>query len=130
MILSIGIDLVEVARVERAAERLGQRFLDRVFTPAEIAYCGPRGARFVHYAGRFAAKEAAMKALGTGWGEGVSWREVEILASRPGPPQLVLHGVALERFTALGATRALVSISHTHTHAIAQVLFEGEGKKG
>jgi holo-[acyl-carrier protein] synthase len=127
MILSIGIDLVEVGRIERAAGRLGTRFLERVFTPAEIAYCGQRASRFAHYAGRFAAKEAAMKALGTGWGEGVSWREVEILALESGAPQLVLHGQALERFKYLGATRAHVSISHTKAHAVAQVLFERAG---
>jgi holo-[acyl-carrier protein] synthase len=130
MILSIGIDLVEVERIEQAAGRLGRRFLERVFTPAEIAYCEPRGARFVHYAGRFAAKEAAMKALGTGWAEGVAWREVEILPSAAGPPQLSLSGVALERFAALGASRAHLSISHTRTLAIAQVVFEGEGEAG
>ena len=126
MVLAIGIDVVEIDRIERAVERLGERFLDRVFTPAEREYCDSRGARFVHYAGRFAAKEAAMKALGTGWAEGVAWREVEILPSAGGPPQLSLAGVARERFDALGATRAMLSISHTHTIAIAQVLFERE----
>ncbi len=124
MVLAIGIDVVEIERIERAVERLGDRFLDRVFTPAEREYCDARAARFVHYAGRFAAKEAAMKALGTGWAEGVAWREVEILPSAGGPPKLSLHGVARERFDALGATRALVSISHTHALAVAQVLFE------
>jgi holo-[acyl-carrier protein] synthase len=124
MVLAIGIDIVEVDRIEATVARLGQPFLDRVFTPAEIAYCDGRAARFVHYAGRFAAKEAAMKALGTGWGEGVAWREVEILPSESGAPQLALHGAALARFTALGATRALVSISHTDRNAVAQVLFE------
>lgn len=124
MILAIGIDIVEVERIERAVERLGRRFLDRIFTPAEAGYCDPRGARFVHYAGRFAAKEAAMKALGTGWGEGVSWREVEILPSTDGRPQLHLHGVALERFRSLGASRAHLTISHTERYAVAQVIFE------
>ena len=124
MVLAIGIDIVEIDRIERAVERLGERFLDRVFTPAEREYCGSRGARFVHYAGRFAAKEAAMKALGTGWAGGVAWHEVEILPSAGGPPQLALHGVARRRFDELGATRALVTISHTHAVAIAQVLFE------
>jgi holo-[acyl-carrier protein] synthase len=126
MILSIGIDIVEVDRIERAVGRLGDRFLVRVFTRAEIDYCGTRAARFVHFAGRFAAKEAAMKALGTGWGGGVSWREVEILPSAAGPPQLALSGVARERFDALGASRAHLSISHTHLHAVAQVVFEGD----
>ncbi len=124
MILSIGIDVVEIERIERAVGRLGDRFLDRIFTPAEREYCDARGARFVHYAGRFAAKEAAMKALGTGWAEGVAWREIEILPSVGGPPQLSITGTARERYDALGATRALLTISHTHAVAIAQVLFE------
>jgi holo-[acyl-carrier protein] synthase len=124
MVLAIGIDVVEIDRIERAVERLGERFLDRVFTPAEREYCDSRGARFVHYAGRFAAKEAAMKALGTGWAGGVAWREVEILPSAAGPPQLALGGVARRRFDELGATRSLVTISHTHAVAVAQVLFE------
>jgi holo-[acyl-carrier protein] synthase len=126
MVLAIGIDVVEVDRVQRAAERLGDRFLDRIFTTAERQYCDARGARFVHYAGRFAAKEAAMKALGTGWAEGVAWREVEILSSGVGPPQLALTGAAKARFDEMGATRALVSISHTDALAVAQVLFEGQ----
>ena len=126
MILSIGIDLVEVERIERAATRLGPRFLERLFTPAEIAYCTPRASRFVHYAGRFAAKEAALKALGTGWAQGISWRQIEILTSESGAPHLVLHGAALDRATRLGAARALVSISHTRGLAIAQVVLEGE----
>lgn len=124
MVLAIGIDVVEIDRIERAVERLGDRFLDRIFTPAERAYCDARAARFVHYAGRFAAKEAAMKALGTGWAEGVAWREVEILPSGVGAPQLTLTGEARARFDAMGATRALVSISHTHTVAVAQVVYE------
>jgi holo-[acyl-carrier protein] synthase len=124
MILATGIDIVEVERIERAAARLGRRFLDRVFTPAEIAYCEPRGARWVHFAGRFAAKEAAMKSLGTGWAEGVAWREVEILSSAVGGPQLRLHGVALARYEALGASRSHVSISHTSRYAVAQVILE------
>jgi holo-[acyl-carrier protein] synthase len=127
MILSTGIDIVEVERIERAVGRLGQRFLDRIFTPAEIAYCEPRGARFIHYAGRFAAKEAAMKALGTGWGEGVAWRELEILPSPGGAPQLILSGVALERYTALGASRSHLTISHTARYAVAHVIFEISG---
>jgi holo-[acyl-carrier protein] synthase len=126
MILAIGIDVVEIDRIERAVERLGERFLDRVFTPAERQYCDKRGARFVHYAGRFAAKEAAMKALGTGWAEGVAWREVEILPSAGGPPTLALAGVAGARFDALGATRSFISISHTHAVAVAQAIFERE----
>lgn len=126
MILAIGIDIVEVARIERAIDRLGRRFIERVFTEAEAGYCDARPSAAIHYAGRFAAKESAMKALGTGWGEGVAWRDVEILASGVGPPSLVFHGVALERFRELGASRALVSISHTGGLAVAQTIFEGD----
>ena len=126
MILAIGIDLVEVHRIEQAVGRLGRRFLVRIFTPAEVAYCDHRGARFVHYAGRFAAKEAAMKALGTGWGEGVTWREVEILPSPGGAPQVCFHGVALERYTALGAARSHLTISHTARYAVAHVILESD----
>ena len=124
MIVSVGIDLVEVSRVQSAVERLGRRFLERVFTPAEIAYCESKSSRFVHYAGRFAAKEAAMKALGTGWSGGVAWREIEILPSDGAAPHLTLRGHALARFEGLGAARAHVSISHTREHSVAQVIFE------
>jgi holo-[acyl-carrier protein] synthase len=124
MIVSIGIDIVEVRRVESAIGRHGARFLEKIYTAAEIAYCETKAARFIHYAGRFAAKEAAMKALGTGWGQGVAWRDVEIVASPGGPPRLVLGGIAGERGAALGVARSHLSISHTHEHAVAQVVLE------
>jgi len=124
MVLAIGIDIVEVSRIESAIERLGRRFVERIFTEAEARYCDGRPSPAVHFAGRFAAKESAMKALGTGWGEGVAWRDVEILASDTGSPRIVFHATALDRFHALGATCALVSISHTSTTAIAQVVIE------
>lgn len=126
MILAIGIDIVEVARIERAIERLGRRFIERIFTDAEARYCDGRPAAAIHFAGRFAAKESAMKALGTGWGEGVAWRDVEILASEVGAPRLAFHGVALERFRDLGAARAFVSISHSGGLAVAQTLLESD----
>ena len=124
MILSIGIDVVEVDRIERAVVRLGDRFLRRIYTQSELDYCDARGPRAVHLAGRFAAKEAAMKALGTGWGSGVSWREFEILPSGGGAPRLELSGAALERFAQLGATTSHLSISHTRGLAVAQAIFE------
>ena len=114
-----------VARIERAIDRLGQRFIERIFTEAEAGYCVGRPSAAVHFAGRFAAKESAMKALGTGWGDGCSWRDVEILPG-VGPPRLEFHGIALDRFRELGASRAFVSISHTGGMAVAQTIIEGD----
>jgi len=124
MIVSIGIDIIEVERIDGAIGRHGSKFLEKIFTPSEIAYCDTKGARPVHYAGRFAAKEAAMKALGTGWGGGVSWRDVEVVSTPGAPPQLRLSGVARERCAELGVNRVHVSISHTREHAVAHVVFE------
>lgn len=126
MIIAIGIDLAEIARLEEKLARNNTRFRDRVFTPTEIAYCEGRASRFASYAARFAAKEAAMKALGTGWGEGIGWQEIEIVNNEAGAPTLRLSGQALERFKALGAGRAHVTLSHSRDTAIAQVIFESE----
>lgn len=106
------------------------RFTLRVFTPREREYCDGRGdgAAAQHYAARFAAKEAALKALGTGWSGGLSWQDVEIIHDAAGAPSIQFHRRALELFRASGATRAHVSLSHTSEHAIAQVILErGEG---
>lgn len=102
------------------------RFAARVFTPGERAYCDSRGAGAAaqHYAARFAAKEAAMKALGTGWSGGLSWHDVEVVRADSGAPALALTGRALELFRLSGANRAHLSLSHTAEHAIAQVIFE------
>jgi holo-[acyl-carrier protein] synthase len=124
MIIAIGIDLVEIPRIEEKLSRGNVRFRDRVFTSVEIAYCESRASRFASYAARFAAKEAAMKALGTGWAEGVAWQEIEVLNDETGAPTLRLSGCALERFTSLGATRTHISLSHSRDTAIAQVIFE------
>jgi holo-[acyl-carrier protein] synthase len=126
MIIAIGIDLVEISRIEEKLVRNNTRFRDRVFTPAEIAYCESRATRFASYAARFAAKEAAMKALGTGWAEGLSWQEIETLNNEAGAPMIQLAGRARERFNQLGATRAHVTLSHSRDTAIAQVIFENE----
>ena len=105
------------------------RFRERVFTEAERAYCDSRGdtAAAQHYAARFAAKEAAFKALGTGWRGGLSWHHVEVTSTQDGAPLLNLSGQARELFDALGATRAHLSLSHTSEHAVAQVIFESRG---
>ena len=104
------------------------RFRTRVFTERERGYCDARGAASAqHYAARFAAKEAALKALGTGWSGGVGWRDVEVINDSSGRPVLLLSGTALELFRLSGATRAHLSLSHTAEHAVAQVLFERRG---
>ena len=129
MIVAIGIDIVEIARMEEVFARRGERFRDRVFTASEIAYCESRAAKMESYAARFAAKEAAMKALGTGWGDGVGWRDIEVLRSPEGVPSLQFSGRALERLNELGAKRAHLSLTHSRDLAMAQVLLEGKKKK-
>lgn len=110
--------------MRRAIERT-PRFAERVFTAAERAYCEARGASaWRHYAARFAAKEAAFKALGTGWAGGVAWHEAEVMRGGSGAPRLVLTGRAREVFAERGGTDAHLSLSHTDEHAIAQVIFE------
>ncbi len=121
-IVSVGLDASDIPRVRQAFERFGDRFLQRVFTEQEIAYCVRRRNPAPHLAARFAAKEAAMKALGTGWAQGVLWRDIEVYR-RDGPPQLRFHGVAAERFRSLGATRALLTLTHADALALAQVMF-------
>lgn len=124
MIIAIGIDIIEIARVEAVFSRQGDRFRKRVFTESEAAYCERRALRLSSYAVRFAAKEAAMKALGTGWADGVRWRDIEIMRDEKGAPTLRLHGRALERMHEIGARRAHVSLTHSQETAMAQVILE------
>jgi holo-[acyl-carrier protein] synthase len=124
VIVSIGIDIIEVARIREVLLRT-PRFADRVFTAAERAYCDSRGAVAAqHYAARFAAKEAAMKALQTGWRGGISWQDIEVSAHESGAPYLIFSGEVLAVFEKFGATATHLSISHTSEHAIAQVVLE------
>ena len=124
MIVSIGIDIIEVTRIREVLERTS-RFTERVFTAVERAYCDSRGVVAAqHYAARFAAKEAALKALKTGWRGGISWQDVEISSLESGAPFLIFHGETKKLFEASGATVAHLSISHTTQHAIAQVVLE------
>jgi holo-[acyl-carrier protein] synthase len=124
VIISIGIDIIEVARIREVLLRT-PRFADRVFTTAERAYCDSRGVVAAqHYAARFAAKEAALKALQTGWRGGISWQDVEISARESGAPYLIFRGEVLAVFEKFGATATHLSISHTSEHAIAQVVLE------
>jgi holo-[acyl-carrier protein] synthase len=124
MIISIGIDIIEVARIREVLLR-SPRFRERVFTAAERAYCDSRGvAAAQHYAARFAAKEAALKALQTGWRGGIGWQDVEIGSHDSGAPYLILHRSVKDLFNSSGASAAHLSMSHTSEHAIAQVVLE------
>src|SRR6267143_5250200 len=110
-IIGLGLDATEIDRIAATIERYGDRFLRRVFTDGEIAYCKRRRVPAIHFAGRFAAKEAGMKALGTGHSQNVLWRDVEVIR-HGGPPQLQFHGGAARRFAAMGGNASLLSITH------------------
>jgi holo-[acyl-carrier protein] synthase len=124
MIVGTGIDIAEVPRIRQAIERFGDRFLRRVFTDGEIEYCSSKANPAERYAARFAAKEAAMKALGTGWNHGVRWRDCEVTRMPGGRPTLTFHGKAAEFAAKLGARNTALSLSHTAEQAIAQVILE------
>lgn len=126
MILGTGIDLAEVDRIESAMTRYGQRFVQRVFLPAEIAYAESKANKFERYAARFAAKEAGMKAIGTGWRRGVGWHDFEVVRERSGRPTLAFHGKAAEIARALGVRRVALSLTHTHVYGMAFVILEGD----
>jgi holo-[acyl-carrier protein] synthase len=123
-IIGLGLDATEIDRIAATIERYGDRFLRRIFTDGEIAYCARRRVPAIHFAGRFAAKEAGMKALGTGHSQNVLWRDVEVIR-HGGPPQLQFHGGAARRFAAMDARTSLLSITHTDALAFAQVLLIG-----
>ena len=124
MIVGTGIDIAEVPRIAESIERFGERFLRRVFTEEEIRYCDSKTNRVERYAARFAAKEAAMKALGTGWNRGVRWRDIEVLRQPGSRPTIKFHGVAAEFAAKLGTKNVALSISHTPELAIANVILE------
>lgn len=124
MIVGTGIDIAEVPRIRRTMERFGERFLQRIFTSGEIRYCDSKANRVERYAARFAAKEAAMKALGTGWNHGVRWRDCEVARMPGGRPTISFHGKAAEFASRLGVKQAALSLSHTSQQAIAQVILE------
>jgi holo-[acyl-carrier protein] synthase len=124
MIVGTGIDIAEVPRIANAISRFGVRFIQRVFTEGEIKYCDSKANRVERYAARFAAKEAAMKALGTGWNHGVRWRDIEVRRQPGGRPTIAFHGKAAEVAAKLGAVHVALSLSHTELQAIAQVILE------
>ena len=124
MIVGLGLDIAEIDRIEAAIKRHGAPFLERLFTPAEVSYCEQHKNRFERYAARFAAKEAAMKALGTGWSRGVRWRDIEVARQPSGKPTLHLAGAAPPIADGLGVKNIALSITHSGNLALAQVIFE------
>ena len=124
MIVGLGVDIAEVARVRAAIERHGETFLRRLYTPSERAYCDRFKNKYERYAGRFAAKEATMKALGTGWSRGVRWVDVEIVRETGGRPTIKLAGEAAQIAERLKVKNIALSITHTADQAFAQVIFE------
>ncbi len=126
MIRGTGMDLMEVSRIARSIERFGQRFLEHVYTPAEITYCQrKRHTAAESFAARFAAKEAAAKSLGTGIAQGVTWKEIEVAREPGGRPILHLHGRAAQRAAEMGVTEVHLTLTHTPLHAMAMVILEG-----
>lgn len=125
MILGSGVDLAEVGRLREAIERHGARFLERIYTPQELAYVERKANRFERYAARFAAKEAGMKALGTGWRGGIRWRDFEVVNLPSGRPTLRLHGAAERLAARLGVVSIQLSLTHTAQTAMAVVILEG-----
>src|SRR5262252_8215691 len=124
MIVGTGIDIAEVPRIAESVQRFGERFVRRVFTEEEIRYCNSKANRVERFAARFAAKEAAMKALGTGWNRGVRWRDIEVVRQRGSRPTIKFYGVAAEFAAKLGTNNTALSLSHTPEQAIANVILE------
>ena len=124
MIVGTGVDLAEVARIRQAIERFGVKFINRIYTPAEIAYVDRKANRFERYAARFAAKEAGMKAIGTGWRHGVRWQDFEVANLPSGKPTLRFHGAAAEFAARLNVRNVSLSLTHTAETGMAHVILE------
>ena len=124
MIVGTGVDIAEVPRIKSSVERFGDRFVQRVFTPREIAYVSRKANKYERFAARFAAKEAGMKAIGTGWRRGVRWQDFEVANLPSGRPTLIFHGKAKEFADQLGAKNVSLSITHTKEQALAYVILE------
>lgn len=125
-VLGIGTDIIECLRIAQMIERHGELFINRVYTPYEIRYCSSRKQATQHYSGRWAAKEAILKALGTGWRRGISWRDIEVRNDSQGKPVVGLRGGARDLVEQLGIREMLVSISHCRSHAMAYALAIGD----
>ncbi len=124
MIVGTGVDLAEVDRIRESVERFGEKFLKRIYTERERAYVERKANKFERYAARFAAKEAGMKAIGTGWRKGVRWQDFEVVNLPSGRPTLKLHGVAAEFAARLGVTNIQLSLTHTSQSGLAYVILE------
>ena len=129
-VVGIGTDIVECLRIAQMIERHGELFISRVFTPLEIQYCNSRRQATQHFSGRWAAKEAVLKALGTGWRKGISWRDIEVLNDPLGRPDVTLRGGAREAGDKLGMQKMLISISHCRSHATAYAIALGSNGAG
>jgi holo-[acyl-carrier protein] synthase len=124
VIVGLGLDIAEIDRIEAAVTRHGAPFLERIYTTREVAYCESHKNKFERYAARFAAKEAAMKALGTGWRRGVRWRDIEVARDPNGKPTLHLEGAARQIADDLGVRNISLTITHSGNLALAEVIFE------
>ena len=125
MIIGTGVDLCEVPRIRKSIERFGTKFIERIFTAREIAYVERKANKFERYAARFAAKEAGMKAIGTGWRRGVTWHDFEVTNLPSGKPTLAFHGVAEKFAQKLGVKNVSLSMTHTTEMAMAMLILEG-----
>ncbi len=121
-VIGIGTDIVDCLRIAKMIERHGEQFICRVYTPNEIGYCSSRKAATQHFAGRWAAKEAVLKVLGTGWSPGIKWRDIEICNDVSGKPSIKLSGGARDIAESKGISNVMISISHCRTHATAYAL--------
>ena len=126
LIRGVGIDIVEIARIRAASSRWGDRFEGRIYTPEEIKYCGGTDIRYQRLAARFAAKEAAFKALGTGLRPGMWWHDVSVITGELGKPELILNGRARQHADSLGVSQNFVTLAHTDNYAVANVILWGE----
>ena len=124
MIVGTGVDLCEVPRIRASVERFGERFLKRIYTEKELAYVARKANKFERYAARFAAKEAGMKAIGTGWRNGITWRDFEVTNLPSGKPTLAFYGVAAQIASKLGVVNVSLSVTHTAEMAMAMVILE------
>jgi holo-[acyl-carrier protein] synthase len=125
MVVGVGIDVIQNERIRESLQKFGPRFINRIYTEIETSYCNNCVDPAIHFAARFAAKEAAFKALGTGWAAGVKWKDIEVQRLASGKPELHLYGEALVRATEMGATRFHVSLTHDQLVSCAVVLLEG-----
>ena len=125
-VIGLGTDIIECLRIAKMIEKHGELFLNRVYTQAEIAYCSSRKAASQSYAGRWAVKEAVLKAMGTGWSRGIRWKDIEVVTDLTGKPSVAIHGVAKEICEELGIAEVLISLSHCRSHATATAIALGD----